>query len=101
MGMKDPESLQKMGNLLGQGPNKIAQMSKVMQENPDLMAHLQDKEKREELMVKVEKDPDTKEMRKDPEIDQLFNRIKAKDYSAMNELMKKPEVFEKLQKIMS
>eukprot|EP00494_Astrolonche_serrata_P031543 UN31812 len=53
--MKDPEALSKMGNLLGKDPSKIAEMGKAMQENPDLMATMQDKEKREELMVKVEK----------------------------------------------
>jgi len=99
--MQDPEALKKMGSMFGQSPDKVSGLAKVMQENPGLMTALQDPVKREEIMAKLDTDPEVKELRKIPENDELFNRLKAKDMTAFQEIMGKPEIFSKLQKIMS
>lgn len=105
--MSNPSFMQNMGNMMGgQGGNNMAEMmSQLGQTDPTLLANLQqvmaDPVRRAEVMEQVLADPEVIEMKSDPELGPVLNRLQAQDMSALTELMGKPEIFGKIQGIIS
>jgi len=106
--MSNPQFMQNMGSMMGgQGENNnmAEMMSQLGQTDPALLANLQqvmaDPVRRAEVMEQVLADPEVVEMKTDPELGPILNRLQAQDMSALTELMGKPEIFGKIQGIIS
>jgi len=64
-----------------------------------MQAALSDPTKKEQVIRSVVNDPDIADLRADPEVGPLFQRLEAQDMSVMTEMMQKPEVFGRLQQV--
>jgi len=98
--MNNPDFMSNMQNMMGANPNLGNLANQMGKMDPAFMAKMQstmsDPVRREEVMGKVMNDPDMSELKADAEVGPILERLKAQDFSAMTELMAKPDTFSKL-----
>lgn len=101
--MQDPNMMGKMAEMMGGDKNLSDLAGKMAQQDPEMLSKLQatmsDPVKRKDVMEKVMADPETQQLRSDPEVGGVLDRLQAQDMSALTELMGKPDVFAKFQVI--
>merc|ERR1719433_712343 len=112
--MSDPSAMQQMQgmmnnpdfmqNMKGANPNLGNLANQMGKMDPAFMAKMQstmsDPVRRQEIMGKVMNDPDMSELKADAEVGPILERLKAQDFSAMTELMAKPDTFSKLTSVL-
>jgi len=101
--MSDPNMMNNISSMMGGNSNLTDMMGQMGKEDPNTFAKIQaalsDPVKKKEIIGQVLADPDVSELRADPEVGPLLDRLQAQDMSAMTELMSKPEVFGQLQSV--
>lgn len=98
--MNNPDFMSNMQNMMGANPNMGNLASEMGKMDPGFISKVQnimsDPVKRTAIMTKVMADPDMAELKADPEVGPVLERLKAQDFSAFSELMAKPATFSKL-----